>query len=140
MLILKTFSADLKWELWFMRMKTSIETTFDTEEQSNYKKVRDSKAPWIQFVPDAEKARMQKLQCIKISCIKFYTDQHFSGFFAHTLLINKRLDQWQKRFLVIFFFIKSLFFLPISQMKLCCKNHHRTKKALIIWLQFNRPS
>jgi hypothetical protein len=52
-----------------MRMKTSIETTFDTEEKSNYKKVRDSKAPWIQFVPDAEKARMHKLQCSKISCI-----------------------------------------------------------------------
>ncbi len=68
-----------------MSMETSIETTFD--KQSNYKKVRDSIAPWIQYVPDVEKARMQKLQCSKISCIKFYTDQHFSGFFAHTLLI-----------------------------------------------------
>jgi hypothetical protein len=74
-----------------MSMETIIGTTFDTEEQSNYKKVRDLKASWIQFVPDAEKARMQKLQCSKISCIQFFTDQHFSGFFAHTLRINKRL-------------------------------------------------
>jgi hypothetical protein len=74
-----------------MRMKTSIVTTFDTEEQSIYKKVRDSKAPWIQFVPDAEKARMQKLQCsvVKYPAFNFTLTSNLADFCSYH--INKRL-------------------------------------------------
>jgi hypothetical protein len=71
-----------------MSMETIIGTTFDTEERVHLQKGPGFKSSLDSIGSGCRKGPDAKARIVKTSFIQFYTDQHFSGFFAHHLSIK----------------------------------------------------